>query len=281
MTMSLRPLPLIGSLCLGAALILGGCAADRTSAKTTIQWQGQVARLEPGKVGENKVWVDFNDISGGTTDLRADIERAVTAKGYVMAKGFDEADFVLWATLRFFDEVNEDTTSVRDAALTGAIAGGAAGAVIGYNSNSSRGSQGGRTAVGGVGGAVAGAAIGAGVGLLMKEHEYQLILDVQLARKIAGGVDTTVNASAANGTVEENNAAAGTQVGVTTQSAATANKNGQSQQVTVKKLHLETENRLIASTKGTRLPKEEGMASIVTKVENALPSLLPRAPAAN
>jgi len=55
-----------------------------------IQWQGQVARLEPGKTGENKVWVDFNDISGGSTDLRPNIEKAIVAKGYVLAKSFDD-----------------------------------------------------------------------------------------------------------------------------------------------------------------------------------------------
>jgi hypothetical protein len=40
------------------------------------------------------------------------------------------------------------------------------------------------------------------------------------------------------------------------------------------------ENRLIASVKGRRLPREEATAAIVSKLQNALPQLLPRAPGA-
>jgi Enterobacterial TraT complement resistance protein len=280
LSLRLRHLVLVGGACLGLTLPLTSCAANRESAKTIIQWQGQVARLQPGSVGENRVWVDFNDISGGTTDLRPQIERAINAKGYVAAKSFDQADFVIWATVRFFDEVNEDNKSIRDAALTGAVVGGAAGAVVGYNSNATGGSQLGRTAVGGLGGAVVGAGIGAGIAMLTKESEYQLILDVQLARKISGGVETTVNASNQTSGKDASVGVSNNQLGASAQGAESDNKAGQSQQVTVKKLHLETENRLVASTKGTRLPKEEGIASIVAKLENAIPQLLPRAPAA-
>ena len=40
----------------------------------------------------------------------------------------------------------------------------------------------------------------------------------------------------------------------------------------------ETENRLICTTKGRRLKRVEGMAAIVTRLQAALPNLLPRAP---
>ena len=65
-----------------------------------------------------------------------------------------------------------------------------------------------------------------------------------------------------------------------THAANASTTNQQNQNVTMKKLHLEAENRLIASTKGRRLPREEATASIISKLQNVLPQLLPRAPGA-
>jgi len=273
--------PLGMALLAALPLVIGsGCAATRQNADTSIQWQGPVTRLTPGNRGENRVWVDFNDISGGTTDLRPEIEQAIKAKGYLIASSFDESDFVMWTTLRFFDEVNENNNSIRNAALTGAVAGGAVGAVAGYNSKTSHGTQMGNTVAAGVGGALVGGAIGAGVGWMTSESEFSMILDVQLARKVVGGVDTTVSNNAGSTTSELSSGTNSHHAGTTAHAANASTTNQQNQNVTMKKLHLEAENRLVASTKGRRLPREEATASIISKLQNVLPQLLPRAPGA-
>ncbi len=269
------------TLCFGftaAAIFLGGCAASRDNASTEVQWQGPIARLEPAKPGETAVWVDFQDITGGTTDLRPEIEASVAAKGYVMASSYDKADFVLWTTLRFFEEMDEKNSEQRRAIMGSAIVGGAiAGGVVGYNANSH--SQWGATVGGGLAGAAVGAGIGYGINWAISDKGYQMILDVQLGRKVDGGVETTNTSNAGAGSVDVSATGGATKNGAVSGGAAVSEqKTGQEQKVTQSKVHFQTENRLIVTSQGRRLPKEEASASIIAKLKNAIAGTLPRAP---
>ena len=132
-------------------------------------------------LAKRSVWVDFQNITGSTDDLLPQIEQAVLNKGYDLATSHNEADFVLWATLRFLMKLTKTTFRFAKGIMNGAIVGGAAGGVIGYNSGSHRGSQswthGNRCS----GGAIAGALIGGAIAALNKKNEYQMIMDIQLA----------------------------------------------------------------------------------------------------
>src|SRR4051812_8950374 len=109
-------------------LLLSGCAAaNAETAHTELRYMVAGVRVDPPPAGHNAVYIEFQDQTGQGADFEDriyhEIISGVEARGYVHAKSHDQADMVLWATLRIFTEAG---TAEGDRALAGlgAIAGG-------------------------------------------------------------------------------------------------------------------------------------------------------------
>ncbi len=277
---TIRAVALVFGMCLSLA-VMTGCGATRETAKVDVVWQSPIARLEPAEVGQDKVWIDFQNVTGGTDDLLPHIEAAIIARGYHLAKSHKEADFVLWTTLRFFDKVDENNSSARNAIMAGAVIGGAAGGVTGYASAAHRGINTGASTAGGVvGGAIIGAGAGYAINYFTSEEKFEMILDVQLGRKISGGVMTTEKSGTGNDAKDHVIGAAETNAGTLVQNSTNSATSGQKQEMKREKAHFETENRICIASYGNRLKKEDAFGSILDRLKNALPQTLPRPPRA-
>jgi hypothetical protein len=246
-------------------LLAAGCAAaNAETAHTELRYMVAGVRVDPPPAGHNSVYVEFQDQTGQGGDFEETIYReiiaGVQARGYVHAKSHDQADMVLWATLRIFTEAG---TAEGDKALAGlgAIAGGV-GAATAVGVVAGRGPT---QWVAGGAGVVAGAAI---VGALTRETAYQMVIDLQLARKVEGGVKTS---SASGGQ-------SGLQQATVTTGEAGGSAMGQSksQQMTENKVHFEMEQRVLAVASGRRLTQDVARTALVPKLVSGLKSALPR-----
>lgn len=108
---------------------LSSCAATLDAKMQTLV-PGQ--RLRPPGKDENRVYIEFQDQTGEGSDFENRVYEAICTK--VEEKGYDivnhdEADYVLWTTLRLFDRVGKDEGDKVLAGL-GGIAGGVATGVV-------------------------------------------------------------------------------------------------------------------------------------------------------
>jgi Enterobacterial TraT complement resistance protein len=250
------------------ALVLGsfGCAAATAStAHTELRYMIAGVRVDPPDPGHNTVYVEFQDQTAQGGDFEDNVYHAVlqgvTDRGYVVTKDHKKADMVLWATLRIFTEAG---TAEGDRALAGlgAIAGGVTGAGAMH-------AAGGGTAaswVGGGAGAVAGFAVAE---MAMKENSYQMVIDLQLARKVEGGVQSESGSGAQSG-LQQATITAG-------ESGGSTSGQSKSQHLVEQRVHFEMEQRVLALASGRRL--EQGIArdALVPKIVSGLKSALPRA----
>jgi hypothetical protein len=247
------------------SLATGCAAASAETAHTELRYMLAGVRVDPPATGHNSVYIEFQDQTGQGGDFEdtvySEIVKGVQARGYVHAKDHSQADYVMWATLRIFTEAG---TKEGDAALAslGAIAGGVAGA------GATRAAGGGGVAQ--WAGAVAGAgAAGMAVAMLTKENSYQMVIDLQLARKVEGGVQTDTASGGESGVAQVTLA----------RGEAGASRMGQSksQHMVETKVHFEMEQRVLALASGRRLTQETAREALVPKLISGLKSALPRA----
>jgi hypothetical protein len=259
------PARLSPCLCLCLAALAGCAASTAETAHTELRYMLAGVRVDPPATGHNSVYVEFQDQTGQGGDFEdtiySEIVKGVQARGYVHAKDHSQADYVMWATLRIFTEAG---TKEGDAALAnlGAIAGGVAGA------GATHAAGGGPLAT--WAGAVAGAgAAGVAVAMLTKENSYQMVIDLQLAKKVEGGVQTDTSSGGESGLAQVTLA----------RGEAGASRMGQtkSQHMVETKVHFEMEQRVLALASGRRLTMETARAALVPKLISGLKSALPRA----
>jgi len=251
---------------LASLVATSGCAAaTKETAKTELRYMIAGVRVDPPAPGHNLVYVEFQDQTAQGGDFEDFVYQQVLAgiqqRGYVTTKDHGKADMVLWATLRIFTEAG---TPEGDRALAGlgAIAGGVAGVTAM------------RAAGGGAGAQWAGAIGGAGAGFViasmaMKENAYQMVIDLQLARKVAGGVQTESGSGAQSG-LQQATITAGEAGGSTM-------GQGKSQRMVETKVHFEMEQRVLAIASGRRLEQTVARDALVPKLISGLKSALPRA----
>ena len=251
---------------LAAGQVSMGCAAATAdTAHTELRYMIAGIRVDPPAAGHNTVYVEFQDQTGQGGDFEDtvyhEIVNGVSSRGYVAVKDHSKADYVMWATVRIFTEAG---TEAGDKALAGlgAIAGGAAGAGVVM-------AAGGRGAAP-IGGAVGGAGLAfAAITVLNKKNAYQMVIDLQLAKKVEGGVQTE----------HGNGSQSGLQQGTVTvgEAGGSSQQQSSSQHFTENKVHFEMEQRILAIADGTRLTMDTARAALIPKLISGLKSSLPRA----
>jgi len=245
---------------------LGGCAAtaERARDDTKVTTLLPSVRVDPPAAGRNTVWIDFQDQTGQAIDLYDEVRDAIENRGYRIVSNFQDADYALWATLRIFDRAGQDFD--QKLAGLGAVAGGTAtGLAV---------ARGTRSAPAGIAtGAAAGGLAGAGLAWLTTQNTWAMVVDVQLARRIEGGVTTQQDTGIDREAVTEvrQGTAFGGEGGSAIASAGTT------QAVTEVRARLEIEQRIVAETSGTRMDRTVAEEAMLPRVRNVLGQLLPRA----
>jgi hypothetical protein len=246
-------------------MFMGCAAATADTAHTELRYMIAGIRVDPPAPNHNTVYVEFQDQTGQGGDFEDtvyhEIVNGVTNRGYIAVKDHSKADYVLWATVRIFTEAG---TEEGDKALAGlgAIAGGAAAA----GAVSAAGARGATPFIAGVG--AAGLAYAA-VTVLNKKNAYQMVIDLQLARKVAGGVQTDSASSGQSG-LQQGTVAVG-------EAGGSSHQQSKSQHYVENKVHFEMEQRILAIADGTRLTMDVARAALIPKLISGLKSSLPRA----
>lgn len=261
--------PLRGAIALLIAALApaaSGCAsATASSAETDLRFMLAGVRVTPPEPGRNTVYVEFQDQTGqgGEFEDRAygEIREGVKSKGYVPVKEHGKADYVLWATVRIFGTAG---TKEGDAALAnlGAIAGGAAAQKANRDAPVTTPEWTAWSAGRGLGSWA--------VGKLTMENAYQMVIDLQLARRIPEGVRTDSSSSNGSDLRQATVSAGGGDAGRSAQAQQ------QRQQITEQRVHFEMEQRVLATASGTRLKKSIALEALIPKVVGSIKSALPR-----
>lgn len=256
------------SLCFALATLsstlIGCAAATPETAHTELRYMIAGIRVDPPAPGHNTVFVEFQDQTAQGGDFEDLVYRevisGVESRGYINTKDHSKADYVLWATLRIFTEAG---TEAGDRALAGlgAIAGGVTGAAA-------VGAAGGSGTAQWAGALAGGGAAGVAVAMMTKKNAFQMVIDLQLARKVTGGVQTD-SASGAQSGLRQATVTAG-------ESGGSTMGQSKAQRVVETKVHFEMEQRVLAVADGTRLTQEIARAALIPKLISGLKSSLPR-----
>ena len=248
-----------------APLLSSGCAAaNAQTAHTELRYMVAGVRVDPPAPGRNAVYVEFQDQTGQGGDfedhpspdrgrrpgtrLRA---RQVARPGQLRVVG-DAAD------------LHRSRTAEGERALAGlgAIAGGATSMAAAGAAGAARSTQ---WVAGLAGAGVAGVAVAA----LTRESSYQMVIDLQLARKVEGGVKTDSQGGSQSG-LQQATATVG-------EAGGSAMGQSKSQRMTGTKVHFEMEQRVLAIASGRRLTQDVARTALIPKLVSGLKSALPRA----
>ena len=253
-------------------LIVGLLLATTTSCAATVGNANLVTmlpgvRLDQPGMGENNIFVDFRDLTA-TGDLRDEVfdalEEAVEASGWDLVDYHDQADYVLLADLRLFDEAGTKAGNKAIAELGGFASGVAIGAAT-YKVTDNWWLGAG---VGGVGGMITDRIIE----WMMRKQYWQMVVDVELGQRVEGGVETERRQEDTTAIITLSGIASpqGGEAGV---SKAQGTK---SQSTTEVRVHLEMQQRLVASAGGTRCTKAMAQEELVPKLIKGVRNQLPR-----
>ncbi len=248
---------------------LASCAATLESKMQTV---GPTRRVDPPLPGRNQVYVDFQDQTGEGMDFEEGIYDAicdnVERKGYELAPSYHEADYVLWATLRFFDRTDTEEGNKALAGL-GGIAGGAAIGVAAYELTDN-------AWVGWLSGVGGGWTVNYAIDKATQKQHWAMIVDIQLARRVDEEFKKTIRAEDQSRLVQAT--VAGVQSGVVTE----ADVGMGTQAISESSEHVETEvffeleQRVVAQATSRRKSKEEVAESLIERLSNGVASQLPR-----
>jgi len=247
---------------------LASCAATlETKMQTMVAGQRVDA---PGK-DRNKVYVDFGDHTGEGADFENRVYEAicdkVTERGYDLVN-HEEADYVLWATLRFYDRVGTEAGN-KTLARLGGIAGGVAAGIVTAEVTESP---------------TAGWLAGVGSGwflsfliekLTQKEH-WAMAIDLQLGRRLNEEAKKLIRVE------DQRRIQSATISGLQSGIVGTVEGGGSGQSVTTATevtettVFLELEQRVIAQASSRRKSKEEVAEALIERLANGLSAQLPR-----
>lgn len=246
--------------------MLVGCKATAESARDNTQLSTMLpaTRIDPPRPGQNSIWVEWQDQTGQGIDLYNDVVRSVEEMGYRAVNDFEAADYALWATLRIFDRV--DSSFDERVAGLGGIAGGiAAGTAIGQAT--------GNWGYGTAGGVAAGGLAAAGIAALTRQNEWAMVVDIQLGRRVEGGVETGQTSSRDADAI----ARTGMGTGMSAEGGRSVDEQTRSQAFTETRARFELEQRIMARTGGTRMDRPVALDAMLPRLRNALSAQLPRA----
>lgn len=247
---------------------LASCAATlETKMQTLVAGQ----RVEPPKKERNRVYVDFGDHTGEGADFEERVYEAicdkVTGRGYDLVN-HDEADYVLWATLRFYDRVGTEEGNKALAGLGGIAGGVAAGIVTAEATGNATASW-----VAGIGG---GAITAWAIDKATQKTHWAMAIDVQLGRRLDEAAKKLIKVE------DQRRIQSATISGLQSGIVASVEDGGSGQSVTASTevtettVFLELEQRVIAQATSRGKSKEEVAEALIERLSNGLAAQLPR-----
>lgn len=253
-------------------LLLGplstGCAA---TLDCKMQSLVPAQRVRPPGKEQNRVYIEFQDQTGEGSDFEQRVYDAicdkVAQKGYDVAN-HDEADYVLWATLRVFDKVGKEDGDKVLAGLGGIAGGVATGIVVGELTENATAAW-----LAGVGG---GTVAALAIDKLTEKDYWAMVIDLQLGRRLDEAAKRSIKVE--DQSKIQSASIAGIQSGI----VGTAEGGGSGQSVTKSTeyvedtVFLELEQRVLAQATSRGKSREEVAVALIDRVSNGLSSELPR-----
>ncbi len=234
-----------GIAVLALAMAGAGCATKTQSAIESRELETSVKMsetifLEPVEPEKRVVWVHVRNTSDrqdiDPVAIENYIEKQLKRRGYKISDNPLKAYYRLQANVLYADHEREGLTE--EGMLLGAVGGGILGSTVG-------GGQTSQTA-GAVVGAVAGAIAGGLAGSYIHVDKYMLVVDVNIAEKVPGGVTRHHSGGASVGKVQRD------------------------QQANTKSDYLNYQTRVVGTAKKTNLQWEEAQPVLLDKFAKSL-----------
>ncbi len=232
-------------------------------------WNTPLEDVDPPKEGRNSIYVQYRDMSGNSIELRDQIREHIRSRGYTLSKDPDTADYRLTATLRFFGRNPQNDGGRSQAMALGAIVGGASGVAAYEVAESVNASPIQRVGVGAGTGVVTGIA----AANYSTSREWDMIIDVVIAQRVEGGVQTTISTDKRNSL----STGAGMSTGGGQTSGAQQDSTRRGQDMVQNKTHLLFPGRLTAWSTRWTMERDEAQQELVPRITSALCNAVPPA----
>lgn len=267
MRIGIPRLPCVLMIALTASTAITSCASLETKQRSLVDG----LRVTPSSADHNRVYVDFSDQTGEGAEFEDSVYEAicnnVEARGYELAR-HDEADYVLWATLRCFEQTGTEGGNKTLAGL-GGIAGGVAAAVVASEVTDN-------PAYVWTFGAGGGWFFGWLIERLTRTEHWAMAIDLQLARRLDEEAKKTIR-------VEDQSRIRSATISGFSSGVVDSVEGGSSGQdvtatteVTLPTVFLELEQRVIVEATARRKTKEEVAEALLVRLANGLAAHLPR-----
>lgn len=176
-------------------------AIEARELKTSVK-MSETIFLEPVEPEQMVVWVRIRNTSDrqdlDPVVIQEVIESKLTRRGYRITKSPKEAHYQLQANVLYADHERKGLTE--EGMVLGGFGGGLLGSQVG-------GDQTAKLAAG-VAGAVIGGVLGGIAGSMVHIDKYLLVIDINIAEKIPGGVERRLSGGASVGKVKRDQVAA-------------------------------------------------------------------------
>jgi len=240
--------------------------------KMTIQhratWANPWPNLRPVSPSKKVVYLKVKNSSDSNfsgRELTNMVKGILQEDGYRITNNIDEAHYYLNANIRAFGVNAAKVKGLGSTATT--IGGAVAGAAIGHAAGHSRTS----TGIGAAGGALIGAGLADIAANRNKMVTVDLVIDVSVGERVAGGVVTTKSSGDASNLKHQYGAS-------TSGGVESGNSNAsfnERQQIKVKDDFFYYRNRVTAWAKRIRLTPEEAEATLKRSIINKISGILP------
>jgi hypothetical protein len=231
--------------------------------KVSSKWLTPSPDIRPVS-GKNKlVYLSIRNTSGSNIEIRNEVRAKVQELGYRVTDDLDQAYFILMADLRYFGEKSDRGYGNT---VGGAVIGGVAGGVVGNtafgNKNRTR-----NTVIGAAAGAVIGGVAGHFIDNAETVRILDLVVDVRIGEKIAGGIDTKTSRNA--------NRSLNSAVRDGTEAGRASSSTKESSSFTRREDFFYQKARLVCSARKIGLTDDEAEAPLSKRLSRQIGQLLP------
>ncbi len=234
---------------------------DKMRLQGGVRWLNPMPNLRPVGPEERVVYLRWRNTSGSPLpNLRDKIKAGFEAAGYRVTLNPKEAHYIVEIDARYFGENRRKDAG--GSMLAGAAIGAVPGAILGNKLGSGHHT---------VEGAAIGAALGAAMGNIManrnKMVEYDLVLDLRIGERIAGGVKTTLQSQAESRVSHADSSGR--------EASRSSAGSSEKQTAKIKEDFFYHKNRLVCHVQRLNLTPPEALPYLEQRLVPALSSVLP------